>query len=343
MNRFRLIQGLTLYLILATGLQACGQNTASKEPPQSLEDIYRMASQSGNIRSFLVSRHGELISEKYFRSYDRDSLDHLRSATKTIMATLIGIAVDRGMISSVDDPISNYISEVPDDKQSIRIKHLLNMTSGFKWSEGTGYNDHNKMIDSGNPLEYMLGLPMVARPGSKWNYSSGDIHMLSVVLSNASDMSTEQFARKYLFDPLGIHQFKWQKFGDGYTAGGSRLELKPKDMLRIGQMFAQGGTYNGERIVSKSYLDISTNVLHVFNAANGVSEGYGYGWWTINLNGDKAAMAMGYGGQMIAVIPGKGLVIVVTHKWKVNGQTAGEQENRGESLAEALWQWSQRG
>lgn len=343
MNRFRLIPGLFLYLMLATCLQACGQRSASNESPQSLDDIYRLAAQSGNIRSFLVSREGELITEKYFASYDRDSLDHLRSATKTIMTTLIGIAVDRGVIGSVNEPISTYIIGVPDDKKEIRIKHLLNMTSGFKWSEGAGYNDHNKMIDSGNPLKYMLGLPMAATPGAQWNYSSGDIHVLSVILSNAAGISTEQFARKYLFEPLGISYLKWQKFGDGYTAGGSRLELKPKDMLRLGQMFAQGGTYNGKRIVSKDYLETSTDVLHEFKAANGVSEGYGYGWWTINLNGDKAAMAMGYGGQMIAIIPSRELVIVATHQWKVNSQAAGEQENRGGNLAQALWLWSQGG
>lgn len=339
MNRFRLIPGLFLYLMLATCLQACGQRSASNESPQSLDNIYRLAAQSGNIRSFLISRQGQLITEKYFTSYDRDSLDHLRSATKTIMATLIGIAVDRGVIRSVDEPISTYIIGVPDDKSEIRIKHLLNITSGFKWSGEAGYNDHSKMIDSGNPLQYMLGLPIAATPGTQWNYSSGDIHMLSVILSNASGISTGQFARKHPFGPLGIHQLKWQKFDDGYKAGGSRLELKPKDMLRIGQMFARGGTYNGKRIVSKNYLEISTNVLHEFNAANGVSEGYG--WWTINLNRDKAAM--GYGGQIIAIIPSGELVIVATHQWKVNSQTAGEQENRGENLAQALWFWSKGG
>ena len=321
-------------------VQACGQNQVPNATVNSVEDMYALAAKSDNIRSFMVSHKGELIAEKYFESFVSDSLEHLRSATKTIMATLIGVAVDKGMIQSIEDPIAKYIPDVPDDKKEMKIRHLLNMTSGFQWNEGAGYNDHNKMIDSGNPLKHMMSLPMAAKPGTKWQYSSGDIHMLSVILSNTAGMSTEAFARKHFFGPMGITDLRWQKFGDGYTAGGSRLELKPRDMLKIGLMFANGGRYENQQIVSQDYLDRSTEVIYQFNANAELSEGYGYGWWTLNNKGEKAAMAMGYGGQMITVIPEDELVVVTTHQWRVNSEMAGAQENRGGKLAQAIWFWA---
>ena len=266
-------------------------------------------------------------------------LDHLRSATKSIMATLIGIGIDKGFINSIEDPISRYIPDTPEDKKQIKIKHLLGMTSGFKWNEGSGYNDHNKMVDSGNPAKHMLALPMVNVPGTHWEYSSGDIHMLSVVLSNASKMSTKAFSQKYLFGPLKIKDFKWQTFGDGYTAGGSRLELKPRDMLKIGQMSAHGGLYKGKRIVSQEYIQRSTDVQYQHRLNDGVSEGYGYGWWTVNVKGSKIFMASGYAGQTIVVAPESNLVVVTTHNWKVNGNQAFAQQEKSQDIAEMVWKW----
>lgn len=336
MMQMRSIVTLSTLLICIYG---CGQKSEKKPLTQSIDDIYEIAAQKENLRSLIVFSDNVIVAERYYRKYSGDSLDHLRSATKSIMSLLIGIAIDQEVIGSVDDKISKYIKDVPEDKQGIRIRNLLNMTSGITWDEGIGYNDNNRMVDSGNPLKHMMNLSMTTSPGSSWEYSTGDIHLLSVVLSEASGMSTRDFADKYLFHPLGITVLKWQTFGDGYTSGGSRLQMKPRDMLKIGLLCLNDGMFNGQQIVSTEYLKKSTDIHYSFAKEGNVEEGYGYCWWTINVDGIKAYMASGYGGQTIAVIPDHRLVIVATHNWRVSGEQAIKQQDAAQGIAKAVWEW----
>ena len=331
----------TCLVLLFSGCQEKVE-TLDTDVPQSLEEIFEIASESDNIKSLIISRGDEILAEKYYTPYSGDSLDHLRSATKSIMSTLIGIAVDKGFIQSIEDPIYEYIKIVPREKEGIKIKHLLNMTSGLKWNEGLGYNDNNYMVDSGNPLEFLMDLPMVNTPGTHWEYSTGDIHLLSAVLTEATGMTTRDFAVTYLFEPLDIQDFEWQQLGDGYFSGGSRLQLKPRDMWKIGKMYTNNGVYGGQRIVSSEYLQSATDVQYVFNSneEEQVKEGYGYGFWTINTQGTKAFMASGYAGQTIANIPELGLVIVMTHKWRVGGEQAMKQQQSAQQVIGAVLMWA---
>ncbi len=334
----RLIIGLGCIVLLGACNQSGGQSERSPIAPQSLKEIMQIADKK-NIRSLLVSHQGELIVEKYFQSYSGDSLDHLRSATKSIMTTLVGIALDKGMLGDVNDPISKYIQEVPADKNGITVGHLMNMTSGLQWNEGAGYNDNNKMIDSGNPLKHMMALPVVNNPGSHWEYSTGDIHLLSVVLTEATGMDTQAFAKQYLFEPLGITEWKWQQFGDGYFSGGSRLQLKPADMLRIGLMYLNEGVHEGERVLSADFASSSTEVIAEHSRSSTEVAGYGYGWWTIRYRGIKAFKASGYAGQTIGVVPSSDLVLVATHDWRVGADQAIDQQNHSQEIINAFWMW----
>ncbi len=324
--------------ILLVLFQGCGQERSELTAPSSLEEVYKLADEANNIRSFMLMKDGKILRKKYYASYSRDSLDHLRSATKSVMATLIGIAIDQQLIRSVEDPVSDYI-ELPDNKKDLKIRHLLGMTSGFNWSEGPGYNDNNKMVDSGNPLQFLLNLPMVNKPGSKWNYSTGDIHMLSAILTQAAGMDTETYAEKYLFKPLDIVKWEWQKLGDGYYAGGSRLQLKPGDMLKFGILMCNRGTYNGHRILSENTQDLLTDVYWLFEEEEGAKAGYGYGWWTASIDDDRIFMASGYGGQSIIVAPKVGMVLVTTFNWRVGAEDAIEQQQIGQELGKMSWLW----
>lgn len=328
-----------LWFFIALGFfQSCGQERSELTAPSSLNEVYEMADEANNIRSFILMRRGEILKEKYYVSYRLDSLDHLRSATKSVMANLIGIAIDQQLIGGVEDLISDYI-DVPQDKKNIRIKHLLGMTSGFKWSEGPGYNDNNRMMESGNPYKYMMDLPLQNKPGSQWNYSTGDIHLLSVILTEATGLSTEEFASKYLFKPLGIKKWEWQRFGDGYYSGGSRLQLKPRDLLKIGILMANQGNYNGNRIHSEEVQDLLTDVHSVFEDTVGAKAGYGYGWWTASIDGDRIFMASGYAGQTIIVAPKVEMVLVTTFNWKVGADVAMEQQQIGQKMGKMAWLW----
>lgn len=336
-------KGIWFTLVIAlVWFQSCGQSKSAGSTSKSnttnfidLSEVYDTARSLNNIRCLLISQNDKLIAGEYFKSYDSDSLDHLRSATKSVMSTLIGIAIDQGYIKGVDESISNYLGEKAMGKEAITIKHLLTMTSGLKWSEGAGYNDNNKMMDSGNPVDFVLNLPSVHQPGTKWNYSTGDIHLLSAILTEASSMSTRDFARKYLFGPIGIENFRWQKLGDGYYAGGSRLELKPVDMIKLGQLFANGGTVNGKRLISEEYTKAATSPQNPKGSFGNEEDGagYGYAWWVGYYKGLHCYMASGYGGQAIIVVPELNLSVVATHNWLVNDQQAGKQQRICTTLA----------
>lgn len=327
-------------LIILFSLQSCGQKTEEQYIPQNLEELKKYAGGMENIRSVLISQDDKTIGAWYFKHFDADSLEHIRSGTKSVMSLLIGIAIDKGIIGSVDDPIKKYLDDVAVDKQQMTIRHLLTMTSGVPWEEGVGYNDWNRMIDSGNPYRYWMDRNRKHAIGEHWEYSSGDTHILSVILTSAAGVSTLDFAEQHLFGPMGISDLLWQKFPDGYYAGASRLALKPKDMLKIGRMCENLGVYEGKRIVSQGYIEQSTGIQVEFMEKGNVREGYGFCWWAVEVEDLRAYMALGYGGQAIAVIPSEEMVVAVTHKWKLGGHQAAAQQKSAQDIAVASWAWA---
>ncbi len=331
---------LLVTLIVFFSLSSCGQKTEEQYIPETLDDLKAYAGGMENIRSVLISQDDETIGAWYYKHFDADSLEHIRSGTKSVMSLLIGIAIDQGIIEGVDDLITKYLDDVAPDKQQMTIRHLLTMTSGVPWEEGVGYNDWNRMIDSGNPYRFWMDRGRKHTLGEHWEYSSGDTHILSVILTNAAGVSTLAFAEEYLFGPLGISNVLWQKFPDGYYAGASRLALKPKDMLKIGRMCENLGVYEGKRIVSRAYIEQSTSVQVEFMEKGNVREGYGFCWWAVEVENMRAYMALGYGGQAIAVIPSEEMVVAVTHKWKLGGHQAAAQQKSAQDIAVASWAWA---
>ncbi len=335
--------GSIILLVLAIGHFSCSPNQIKQveipmltDSNSAFEKAEKIAASKPSFRSLLISVDGHLELEQYYQKYSKDSLDHLRSASKSIMTTLIGIAIDKQLIPSLDVPISNYLTVSDKEKEGITIRHLASMTSGLEWEEGMGYNDNNEMIDSGNPVQYVLDNPLIHEPGTNWNYSTGDIHLLSAILTEATGMNTLQFARKFLFKPLDIADVELQRFGDGYYSGGSRLQLKPRDMIKIGQMYAQGGVFAGELIVSAAFVKEATSLQNPGGAFPNPEEGYGLGWWVGKPMDLKAFMASGYAGQTIAVIPALKLVMVMTQNWKVSGQQALKQQDDVQEIAQSV-------
>ena len=165
------------------------------------------------LRSMIIWKNGEILGEEYFQDYPQDSLDHVRSVTKSIMSLLIGIAVDQQLIDNVDDPVSKYIGHLTEgyspEKQGITIRQLLTMTSGFEWNED-GVEEFNQWASSSDHLAHLFNRDLVDTPGTTFNYNSGGSHLLSIILSEVSQISTLEYARKYLFDPLGIGKVRWR-------------------------------------------------------------------------------------------------------------------------------------
>lgn len=269
------------------------------------------------IDSILIVRNGYIVFEQYLNPvYDQDSLHRIFSCTKSILSALIGIAIDNGYIDSVDQKIFDFfpnqtIANLDSRKENLTIKHLLTMTSGLDWHElDVSYresdNSFNQLVTSPNWVQYVLDRPMVADPGVIWNYNTGEFHLLSALLQNATGLPTGDFAINFLAAPLGIVDANWQTDPHGIQFGGSGLELTPRSMAKFGFLYLNNGTWDTQQLISKGWVALSTSSYSSVDP----STDYCYGWW--RQPDLHAYCALGYAGQFIFVIPQYDLVVVFT-------------------------------
>lgn len=290
--------------------------------PSVLRDISDAASELPQLRSLLVSWRGELIAEHYAAGVRAAGLANIKSASKSIMAALVGIAIDRGLIKGVQEPIGRYFPEVGRDvdprKQRITIEDLLTMRSGLESTSGRNYG---AWVRSPNWVRAALAKPMVSEPGSTMEYSTGSSHLLSAILTRAAGVSTWQFAQQALAKPLGISLARWPQDPQGIYFGGNEMLLTPKQMVAIGELYLNRGHANGRQIVPASWVDVSC--VPRTTSAWDSDRRYGYGWWIQEFDGGTACFAWGYGGQYILVFRELDLVVTAT------SSTAVSEERRG--------------
>jgi CubicO group peptidase (beta-lactamase class C family) len=280
---------------------------------------YEKIDDISQIQSLLVSRNGVLVSEVYFHDYTQNELHDVMSVTKSFTSTLIGIAIDKGFIQSVDQTLGDFIT--PDiypldaQKSAISIRNLLRMSSGIPWKEIGAESEYVTWVNSPNQVIYILDKSMTYTPGTLFNYSDGNAHLVSVVLTKATGMSSFEFAKEYLFKPLEMEYYAWYVDKQGFYYGGTTMDLTPSGMLRFGQMFLDNGVYKGIQIVSSSWVEqATTNHIQPDNSIY-YQNGYGYFWWLGVKNEHNFYYANGYGGQFIVVIPDLETVIVATNNW----------------------------
>ena len=288
---------------------------------ETLEDLFDEAEKLEFLRSFLVWNDSGMVAERYYQSYPADSLDHVRSVTKSIISILTGIAIDQGLIESVNDPVKKYLGSMLDEysiaKQEITIRHLLTMSAGFQWNEGNDVAEFNAWSSSRDPTAHLFSRQLVAEPGSTFSYNSGLPHLLSIIITETSGMSTKDFANQYLFEPLNIGRIRWRKLNDGYYSGGASLEIAPSDLMRIGVMMLNQGVYGGKRIVSAEWVETSVRNHMTLQDVPGVATiGYGYLWWTSDFDGAMIYQAKGYGGQYLVIVPQNETVVTITSQWQ---------------------------
>jgi CubicO group peptidase (beta-lactamase class C family) len=290
--------------------------------PSALLQLSAAASELPQLRSLLVSWRGELIAEYYARGVRPSVLANVKSASKSIIAALVGIAIDRGLIKSVQVPIGTYFPELRKDpdrrKQAITIEDLLTMRSGLESTSGRNYG---AWVKSRNWVRAALAQPIVSEPGSAMEYSTGSSHLLSAVLTKATGRSTWQFAQEALARPLGFTLARWPQDPQGIYFGGNEMLLTPRQMLAIGELYLERGNHNGRQIVPASWVDASC-VPRTTSAWNS-DRRYGYGWWIQEFDGGTACFAWGYGGQYILVFRELNLVVAAT------SSTAVSEERRG--------------
>jgi len=307
-------------------------------PEADSADIQKVFEEAGDIsslRSLLIQQNGKRITEKYFRNSAPGKAMNTKSASKSIISLLAGIAVDKGIIESVDDRISKYLPEyfesITDSaKHRITIKNLLTMQTGL---ETTSFYNYGAWVTSDDWVAYALNQPMDARPGGDMQYSTGTSHLLSVIITKASGMSTREFADRHLFEPMDIDAGGWDRDPKGYYMGGNNLALTPEAMMKLGQMVLNGGTWHGKRIISKEWLADS---FKTYTRSNYNPYDYGYMWWNRKVAGYDTYFAWGYGGQYIFIIPELDGVVVMMSSLANASQDRGYKEPVFELLADHI-------
>jgi len=268
------------------------------------------------MHALLVARNGKLVFEEYFNGFERDSLQHVQSTTKSFTSALVGIAIDRGEIGSVTDPMVDYLPEYAHlfdgGKERITIEHCLMMAAGLEWNEISTptYDPNNDNIRGhvvSDYVAYVLGKPLVEEPGTVWYYNSGCPLTMGAILRNATGVPADDYAAEYLFGPLGIVPVVWPSINGGMHVGthGS-LYVRGRDMAKFGQLFLQDGVWGGEQVISTEWVAESTRPRLTVSG----DVRYGYQWWFEEMSGNDVPYTSGYGGQHIFVVPDLDTVIV---------------------------------
>lgn len=302
-----------------------------------LRDAVNHAATLPRILSLLVVRHGRLVAEEYFNGNGPDSLNDVRSITKSIVSSLVGIAVSQNIVSvdqTVHEYLDSFYDELPPDLDRITIRNLLTMSGGFQWDETTplGYNE---WLLSGNYIGYLLARPVVDTPGTTFRYNSAAVHLLSVLLQLATNVWMDDFADQYLFAPIGIDRSRWETLPDGWPNGASGIDLRPRDLARIGTLWLQRGRSGQNQILPESWVAGGTEPAFAWWDGSPLlrDQSYGYLWWlTRATQPGPAFIASGHGGQYIYVLPGKDMVVVVTHDWRGAGEESGTLSTNGLDL-----------
>lgn len=286
------------------------QSASTMSEEEVLSQIFEEAESISSVRSLLIQQNGERIAEDYFNGASAGQKINSKSASKSIISLLVGIAIDNGIIESVDDRAAEYLPQYFENisdstKHEITIKDLLTMRAGL---ETTSFHNYGRWVISDNWVRYALEQPIEEELGGRMVYSTGSSHILSAIITEASGMSTRAFANEYLFGPLNIAPGGWDRSPEGYYMGGNNLALSSEAMMRIGQMVLNGGTWNGERIVSKEWLADS---FETYTRSNYNPYDYGYMWWNREVGGYKTFFAWGHGGQYIFMLPELNAVVVV--------------------------------
>ena len=326
-----------------------GAGAAAAQTPDAqvfrADEVEAAARTLPRLHSLIVSRRGEVVFEGYYNRTRRDRPANIKSTSKSIVSALVGAAIERDLIPDVKSPIVTYFPELARDadtrKRDITVEHLLMMRPGL---EGTSNRNYGAWVTSRNWVRHALARPMFAAPGEEMEYSTGNSHLLSAILTTATGKSTLQFANEVLAKPLGFTLAPWPRDPQGIYFGGNDMLMTPRQMLAFGELYRNKGRANGQQILSEDWVDRSCEGRGrnrrpgnpAFDPNGGIDpmrdRRYGYGWWVYEIGDYEACFAWGYGGQYIFVLPALDLVVVTTSSPDVSDERRGHRRTVFEIL-----------
>jgi CubicO group peptidase (beta-lactamase class C family) len=260
--------------------------------------------------SFLVIRHGALVFERYYHGSAKNQSNNVHSASKSIWGAAIGIAIDQGRIPGVDATIAStlparYGAAMGPETRTVTVRDLLTMTSGSRWEEDSTETEIQQTPDW---VAAILGLPRAAKPGALFNYSTGDTHLSSAVLTSATRTTACEFIHQNLLAPMGIVAEHWGRDPQGYFSGGYNFSVTPRELAKFGMLYLDDGRWDGRQLVPADW--VAESMTDQVDA--GAPYSYGYDFWLRDIAGHRVAMAWGFGGQMIFIVEDLDLVVVMT-------------------------------
>jgi CubicO group peptidase (beta-lactamase class C family) len=288
--------------------------------PERLAEAYDLAWEIPHIYSLLVIRNRALVAEEYFSWPRRTTARPVASVTKSIVGALVGIALEEGHLSSLDQPMIGFFPEfdgpnLDPRKREITIRHLVEMRAGYPFDSTDDFFD--RLAQTTNWLRFIiLDWDLEHAPGTAWNYSNASSHILAGVLTKATGMSLMDYANQYVFGRLGQPMNQWPRDHQGYCIGMGDAHLTPRQLASFGQMILDGGRWRGLEIVPPSWVRDSLVDLSSSQYGNRIwpyrNIGYGLLWWQAQVDGREVFFAWGHGGQFITLVPDLDLVVVST-------------------------------
>jgi CubicO group peptidase (beta-lactamase class C family) len=361
----RLAAGLALLLASTTVAppSAIAQSPQSGAAPAQIQDGWRTVApadvgmdaaqleeltrsirrgEHGNVHAVLIEKDGRLVYEEYFTGEDetwgrslgtvtfgRTSLHDVRSVSKSVVSTLIGIAIGSGEIPSVEarlsDLLPDYTALLDGDKAEIRLRHLLSMSAGLEWDEWSHHyahpqNDWQQLTRASDPVAFILSRELVDEPGSTFTYNGGLTHLLAVILEHAMGEQFDDYARRVLFEPLGIRDAVWLGRIGGIPSADAGLRLRARDLAKIGSLFLNGGRWTDQQIVPEGWVAAApigrvTPTTFEPRPDFALNVGYGYQWWSTRYatsHGEVDVYIMsGNGQQRVMVVPELSLAVTM--------------------------------
>jgi CubicO group peptidase (beta-lactamase class C family) len=276
-----------------------------------VQQAFRRAADLPRFRCLVIARHGEVQAERCFHGADPARPANIKSVSKSVLSALVGIAIDAGYLAGPDQRVVPFFSRhlpAPRDPRLDRITvgNLLSMQAGLASTSGGNYG---RWITSGNWVRHAITRPIVDEPGGSMLYSTGSSHLLSAILTEATGRSTLRLARERLGEPLGIDVPAWPSDPQGIYFGGNEMRMTPRDLVRFGELYRNGGTVDGRRILSAEWVRDS---LVPRTRSRWTGESYGYGWFIGEAAGYPMYYGWGFGGQYLFVVPELALTVVVT-------------------------------
>lgn len=281
-------------------------------PPATLQQRLDEAGQLAAFRTIIVAKDGAVLAEKAFAGASTTRPTNIKSASKSVISALVGIAIDKGLLEGPDQPVAPILKRdlppEPDERlQKITIGHLLSMQAGLERTSGANYGN---WVASTNWVRDALARPFVDEPGGAMLYSTGSTHLLSAILTRVCGRSTLDLARDWLGGLDGFAIGGWERDPQGIYLGGNQMAMSPRSLLAFGELYRRGGTAaDGTRILSRDWIEASWTP-RTQSRFNG--DGYGYGWFIRDIAGESVRYAWGYGGQMLYIVPSLGLTIAMT-------------------------------